>query len=102
MREAIEAEQQREAQVETAFQGLTIAQRYQRQGNYAQAAAVYREFLEEVAPAPGSVQYNEALTGFVRVNARRRIPLLDPQRGPRGHAASVRRAQTFEEMFEIL
>ncbi len=66
MRNAIEAEQARETQVNDAFQGLTIAERYYRQGDYNRAASVYREFLDEVAPAAGTVQYNDALTGFVR------------------------------------
>ena len=66
MREQIENEQQREAEMSQAFEGLGIAERYERQSQPLQAAAVYREFLDEVAPAPGSVQYNEALTGFVR------------------------------------
>lgn len=101
MREAIEAEQQREAQLDTAFQGLTIAERYHRQGNYAQAAAVYREFLDDVAPAPGSVQYNDALAGFVRAMY------------ASGYRYSIRTqaleatlfgpsSATFEEMFGIL
>ncbi len=66
MREQIENEQQREADISQAFEGLAIGERYARQGQNIQAAGVYREFLDEVAPAPGSVQYNEALTGFVR------------------------------------
>lgn len=66
MREEIERQQQRETQVQDAFQGLTVAERAYRQGNYVNAARTYRAFLDEVAPAPGSVQYNEALIGFVR------------------------------------
>lgn len=66
MRQAIEAEQQRSAQVDTAFQGLAVADRAYRGGNYAQAAGMYRDFIEDVAPARGSSEYNQALAGFVR------------------------------------
>ena len=101
MREQIENEQVREAQVSSAFEGLAIADRYERQGQALQAAAVYREFLDEVAPAIGTVQYNEAITGFVRTmhasgfrysirNQALEATLLGPNNA------------AFEEMFDIL
>ncbi len=66
MREAIEAEQAREQSVQTAYQGLEIADRYYRSGEYVRAASVYQEFIDEVAPAPGTVELYEAQAGFVR------------------------------------
>ncbi|MCB9521229.1 MAG: hypothetical protein H6698_01355 [Myxococcales bacterium] len=66
MREQIEAEQNRQAQVNQAFEGLATAERFMRAGQYDDAASVYRQFLDEVNPAPGSNEYTAALTGFVR------------------------------------
>lgn len=66
MREAMEAERAREAQTQAAFQGLTVADRQFSNREYLRAAQTYRDFLTSIAPAPGSAEHTEALSGFVR------------------------------------
>lgn len=65
MRARIEAENAARATATEAFAGLEDAERAVRGGNYVTAARLYDDFLSAYAQ-PGSNEYYEALTGFVR------------------------------------
>lgn len=66
MRDLIENENARRAEVQAAFAGLADADRDFRNRRFLQAAQAYNDFLVNIAPAPDSNEYYQALTGFVR------------------------------------
>jgi tetratricopeptide (TPR) repeat protein len=65
MRGELAAERERAGQVDTGFQGLRRASRLRDEGDCIGAAAVYNEFLEDVAPSPMSDEYYQAKFGLV-------------------------------------
>lgn len=65
MRQRIEAEQAQRASAQTAFTGLSDAERAHRNGDFVGAAALYDAYLTTY-PQTTSPEYYEALTGFVR------------------------------------
>jgi tetratricopeptide (TPR) repeat protein len=100
MRQRIEAEQAMRATAQTAFTGLSDAERAHRAGNYLEAARRYQDYLANYAQ-PGSVEYYDSLAGFVRAMHARGYRHVIRSRA----LEAVLQGPTmphFEEMFGIL